>query len=364
MSVTLDLLFVGFGNVAQRFVTLAAEERTRLAREEGLTLRIVGACTRRRGSLVAPSGIDGARLLDRVARDRPFGPQEPAATFIRRAAARVASTRAGRLVVIETTTLDVRAGQPATGHVLAALKAGAHVVTANKGPVAFAYRRLARAATAAGRQFLFEAAVMDGVPVFNLARASLPGARITGFRGVVNSTTNFVLTAMEQGQTFADALAEMQRRGIAEADASLDVEGWDAAAKTAALANVLLGARLTPRLVSRRGIGDETRTRAMAAKAAGRRLKLVAAARKSRGKVAARVAPAELDGDDLLAGLDGEQNALILETDVLGEIAIVQLGSGLTQTAYGVLADLITIGRGPGGARPGRTPSRPPRRRS
>lgn len=358
---TLDLLFVGFGNVARRFVTLAAEERRQLERDYGIDLRIVGACTRRFGTVFSPRGLDGARLLDCVSREEPFGPRESAVAFIRRAG-RLPSARAGRLVVVETTTLDVRAGQPATRHVLAALKAGAHVVTANKGPVAFAYHRLKRAAEAAGREFLFESAAMDGVPVFNLARTTLPAIRVIGFRGVVNSTTNFILTAMENGQKFADALAEMQRLGIAEADASLDIDGWDAAAKTAALANVLLGARITPHDVDRSGIGEQTRMRAIAAKSAGRRLKLVAAARIADGKVHARVAPAEIAAGDLLAGLEGEQNALVFETDLLGDIAIVQLGSGLTQTAYGLLSDIVTIGRGRAGARPGRTPSRRGRR--
>src|SRR5205823_8453369 len=135
---------------------------------------------------------------------------------------------------------------------------GAHVVTANKGPAAFAYGRLSRAASRANRRFLFEGAVMDGVPIFNLAREALPAVHVTGFRGVVNSTTNFILTAMEEGRAFGDALAEMQARGIAEADASLDVDGWDAAAKTAALANVLLGANITPHDVERAGMSEAT----------------------------------------------------------------------------------------------------------
>ncbi len=164
-----------------------------------------------------------------------------------------AAARQRRLVVVETTTLDIARGEPATSHIRAALAGGAHVITANKGPVAFAYRALARAAARADRRFLFEGAVMDGVPIFNLVRETLPAVTVAGFRGVVNSTTNFILTAMEQGQPFEAALAEMQARGIAEADPSLDVDGWDAAAKTAALANVLLDARITPHEVDATG---------------------------------------------------------------------------------------------------------------
>ena len=247
---------------------------------------------------------------------------------------------------METTTLDVSAGQPAIDHVRSAFAAGCDVITANKGPVAFAYASLSAEATAAGVSFLFEGSVMDGVPVFNLVREALPLVAVTGFRGVVNSTTNHILTAMEQGDAFDAALARMQAEGIAEADASLDIDGWDAAAKTAALANVLLDARTSPLAVDRSGICAADGARAREARANGRRLKLVASAvRESNGRVAARVAPVELAGSDLLAGLDGKANALLLQTDLLGEIAICQLEGTLTHTAYALLSDLVTIAR-------------------
>jgi homoserine dehydrogenase len=264
-------------------------------------------------------------------------------------------------VIVETTTLDVDRGEPATTHVRTALAGGAHVVTANKGPAAFAYDRLQRMAERAGRRFLCEGAVMDGVPVFNLVRETLPAVAIRGFRGVVNSTTNYILTAMESGQDFDVALADMQARGIAERDPTLDVDGWDAAAKTAALANVWLGARMTPRQVERHGISRGTAAAATQARGEGRRLKLVARAVRDEktGGVSARVGPESLPFDDLLAGVEGQQNALVLQTDLLDEIAIVQRGGNLTMTAYALLSDLITIARA---TRPAPTSTR--RRRS
>lgn len=325
-----DLILIGYGNVARRFETLLAEQRRPLWRDHGLRARVVGIGTRRHGYHYAGRRVNAASTLD----------------FLRDATAKSrAAARQRRLVVIETTTLDIERGEPATSHIRAALADGAHVITANKGPVAFAYRALARAAERADRRFLFEGAVMDGVPVFNLVRETLPAINVVGFRGVVNSTTNFILTAMEQGRAFGDALAEMQARGIAEADASLDVDGWDAAAKTAALANVLLGAHLTPHTVDRSGITPDAGRIAVAARSAGMRVKLVAAARREGRRVHARVALEELRGDDLLARLEGQQNAIILETDLLEEIAIVQRGGGLTQTAYALLSDLISVAR-------------------
>ena len=353
MTRTFDLLLVGFGHVGQRFAALLDERRDLLQRDFGFTTRIVAVATGRHGRIaIRPGGGGGtlaaASLAAAVNRgERLSSDVDPQTTaeFVAYVARHSEAARDGRLVVVETTTLDIgRGGQPAIEHVRAALANGAHVVTANKGPVAFAYRELAETARQAGRAFLFEGAVMDGVPIFNLVRETLPGVAIAGFRGVVNATTNHILTEMEQGESFDEALAAMQAAGIAEADASLDVDGWDAAAKTAALANVLLGAKLTPNTVERQGI--DRSTPAAAARQRGRRLKLVArAARVDGDRVEARVAVEDLPESDLLAGLEGQQNAIILHTDLLGEIAIVQRGSGLTQTAYALLSDVITIAR-------------------
>jgi homoserine dehydrogenase len=196
--------------------------------------------------------------------------------------------------------------------------------------------------------FLFEGAVMDGIPVFNLVRETMPSVEILGFRGVINSTTNHVLTALEGGQDFADALGEMQAAGIAEADASLDLEGWDGAAKAAVLANVFMDGGITPREVARSGVSPDCADRARKARAHGRRLRLVASG--ARGSLPS-VELVELAQDDLLAGLRGTSNALVLDTDTLGKVAITQLDGGLLHTAYGLLSDLITIARRAGATR-------------
>ena len=349
-----DLILVGYGNVAKRFVELLGERAELLRRDFGLSIAIVGVVTRRHGPRYLGEEFGRTRAPS-------------ALSFIREACRRdAAAARAGRLVVVETTTLDIARGQPAISHVRAALAGGAHVITANKGPAAFAYRALSQAAERAGRRFLFEGAVMDGVPVFNLVRETLPLAAIAGFRGIVNSTTNYILTAMEQGQAFDAALADMQARGIAEADPTLDLDGWDAAAKTAALANVWLDARITPHDVEREGISPAAATRARQARAAGQRLKLVASAVRQPRGVAARVSLESLPADDFLAGVEAQQNALLLRTDLLDEIAVVQRGGSLTHTAYALLSDLITIARAtprpPPSTRRRRSPSRRDRR--
>jgi len=335
-----DLAFIGFGNVAKRFVTLLDERREWLARECDLECRAVGVATRTHGSRFDARGI---HLPEPTSENHHsiLPESSPALEVIDRLGQSDAALR----IVVETTTLDVRGGRPAIDHVRAGIAAGCHVITANKGPVAFAYADLRDAAAAAGVSFLFEGAVMDGVPVFNLVRETLPAVDITGFRGVINSTTNHILTALERGEEFASALARMQAEGIAEADPSLDVDGWDAAAKTAALANVLLGARITPHDVRRTGIGPDDATRAREARSRGRRVKLVASALRGKDGILATVQPEELPAGDPLAGLDGKANALLLRTALLGEIAICQLEGNLTHTAYALLSDLVTVRR-------------------
>jgi homoserine dehydrogenase len=353
-----DLALVGFGHVGRRFARLLDERRDWLSLDYELDCRIVGVATRAHGTVFREAGLDAVALAEAVENGKPIADAAAGDSFdvIRQ----LARSDAPLKVVVETTTLDVTAGQPAIDHVRAALQSGCHVATANKGPAAFAYEELSVLAEDRGRSFLFEGAVMDGVPIFNLVRETLPAVQITGFRGVINSTTNHILTALEEGEGFDAALQRMQALGIAEADPSLDVDGWDAAAKTAALANVLMRARMTPRGVEREGIGPGTARVAMAAKARGARVRLVSSAQAVPGGVTASVRPVELPETDLLAGLRGMANALVLQTDLLGEIAICQLGGSLTQTAYALLSDLITIRRrqppAPPAAAPGRTP--------
>jgi homoserine dehydrogenase len=174
-------------------------------------------------------------------------------------------------------------------------------------------------------------------------RENLPAVTIQGFRGVINTTCNYVLSEMERGRDFEEAIAEMQRRGIAEADPALDIDGWDAAAKTAALVNVLMGSVTTPHRVVRTGIRDVSGADVRDAVGRSKRIRLVASAARQGGKVVARVEPELLDHDDPLAGITDLQNAIYLKTDLLGDIGIVQRSGDLTQTAYALLSDLAAI---------------------
>jgi homoserine dehydrogenase len=349
---SVDLVLIGFGHVGRRFVSLLQEIAPRLDADCGLTWRIVGISTRAHGTALDAQGLDVTRVLATVAHGDSLGllhdagtgpaPRSGAASIERAAATR---DPARPLVVVETTLLDIEAGQPAIEHVRTAIRCGAHVITANKGPAAFAYRELRALADAAGVAFRFEGTVMDGIPIFNLVRETMPAVRVLGFRGVVNSTTNWILTAMENGSDADAALREMQTAGVAEADASLDLDGWDAAAKASVLANVLLDADITPHRVARRGIREITTNAVHQAMSRGTRIRLIAAGRRNGGQVDVIVEPRELPANDLLAGPRGMANALILETDLLGDVAIGELSGGLTPTAYALVSDLVSVRR-------------------
>ena len=342
----LTLVLIGFGNVARRFVKLLAETADRL----DFTWKVVGVSTKHHGSVVDPAGVDTRRAMVTVEARQSLdrldqSPRERSGIdVIRQVADLLADDAAeGRLVCIETTVLDIDRGEPAVSHVRAALEGQAHVVTANKGPAAFAYHELEALAESVDRVFFFEGAVMDGVPVFNLVRETMPAITIEGFRGVINTTCNFILSELERGAEFERALADMQARGIAEADPTLDVDGWDAAAKTAALVNVLMGSVITPHHVARTGIRDVTGPDVREAVGRNKRIRLVASASRQGGKVKARVEPEVLDLHDPLAGVADLSNALYLTTDLLGEIGIVQRSGNLTQTAYALLSDVSRI---------------------
>ena len=253
--------------------------------------------------------------------------------------------RAQSQIAIEITILHPATGEPAISHIRAAFARSMHVITANKGPLAHAYAALNEEAHRAGVQFRFESTVMDGAPVFNLVRNNLPGCKIHGFTGVLSSTTNIVIDALRQGRTLAEGITEAQKIGVAEADASYDIDGWDAAAKAAALANVLFNERLTPLDVDRRGIGKLTPEKLADLKRQGKTIRLVARARTVADSIKLRVRAEVLDDTDILAGVHGTSNLLLLDTDLMGTVGTIEINPGVEQTAYGIFSDAVEIAK-------------------
>jgi homoserine dehydrogenase len=249
-------------------------------------------------------------------------------------------------VMVELTPTNLESGEPATSHITAALNRGMHVITANKGPAALHLTALRALAAQKGLFLGIEGTVMAGTPSLRLGWSSLAGADITRVRGIVNGTTNYILTQMEQGLDYAAALADAQKIGYAEADPTGDVEGHDAAGKAAILANVLMNAGIRPSDVATTGITGISAADVAAAQAAGERWKLIAEVSRGPDGIKASVQPMRLPNSHPLAGVSGGTNALTYTTDFVNDVTIIGPGAGALSTGFAVVGDLLALHRG------------------
>lgn len=340
---TLRVALCGLGAVGRGWLRLLLRMRERLAREERLSVQITGVASRSRGARIDAAGFDPRRLLREPWKRTCAASREEAPVQGDPIPAWIRSVPADLL--IELTALSPRTGQPALSYIETALERGLHVITANKGPIAWGWSRLQRAAARSGARLYYEGTALDGLPVFSLRGEALAGCRVLSFRGIVNSTTQYLLQEVERGRSAATALADMQKAGIAEADPRCDLEGWDSALKVSVLANALLGGPLRPDQVRRRGIERLTEERIRSAAAEGRPWRLIAEAGREGGRLWGRVAPQRLEPGEPLAGLQGTTNALTLVTDPLGTITLIEVEPDVQQTAAAVMMDLIRLGR-------------------
>ena len=316
---TYNLCLLGFGNVNRTLLRLLASRDKELRERYGIGWQITGVASRRLGWIAEPGGLDVSEL------DGLFG----AGNLARGKSGRLKDVRdwlqaAKADVLFEATPLNVESGQPAIEHLRAALEYGAHAITANKGPVVFAYEELSSLAGAKGKRFLFESTVMDGVPIFSLFRDSLPTVHLRGFRGILNSTTNVIISGMEEGLSFDH-----------------DIDGWDAAVKVAALVTVLMGTRLRPGEVQREGIRNLSGEIVRSACSQGKRYKLVCRARRVDQRIEASVGPELLPVSDPLAQVAGTSSIVYFESDIFPGLVITEHNPGLEATAYGMLADFV-----------------------
>jgi homoserine dehydrogenase len=333
MATTYNLCFIGFGNIGRALAELLVQKTDVLRERYGIEWRLAGVATRHMGWLVNPDGLDVAALLA----GRSAGQITPEPSDVQ---SWLAAARADAL--FEMSSLDVVAGQPAISYLEAALQMGAHAITANKGTVVYGYHRLRALAAARGKGFRYEATVMAGIPIFSLFRETLPAVDLRSFRGVLNSTTNLILGAMERGRTMEEAVREAQDLGIAETDPSFDVDGWDSAVKVAALSIVLMDAPLGLEGIAREGIRGLSGGEVRAARAAGTPYKLVCQAERRDGGIIASVRPERLPLDDPLARVDGPNSLVSFVTDTPA-LTVVEDGPTINTTAYGMLADFIGL---------------------
>lgn len=307
------------------------ENRSQELRDRyGITFRMTGIASRRLGWIANPDGMGTGDLLN----------AQPSSGVSHPSNVQDWLSAAEADVLFEATSLKVETGQPAIDHIRAALTHGAHAITANKGPIVHAYRELRDLAAKHGKRFLFESTVMDGVPIFSLFD-QLPAIHLQGFHGILNSTTNVILSEMEQGLSFEDALKKAQQLGIAETDATHDIDGWDAAVKTAALITVLMDVPIRLDQIDRDGIRHLTPQAVRTARRDGWAFKLVCRARRTANGVEASVKPEKVLSTQPMARISGTSSYVYFETDIFPGLAVTEENPGLYATAYGMLADFI-----------------------
>jgi len=339
MSVDIQLVLAGFGNVGKAFARLLLQKEHELREEHGLSFTVTGICTGSHGAAIDPQGLDLAKTLETLERNGSLTSLDRA-SFLGNTLDFIETCPGD--VLIETTPVNPRSGQPALSHIEAGLARGMHAITANKGPVVYGYQHLTRLAESQGKKFLFESAVMDGAPIFSLFRGPLLGAKLIGFSGILNSCTNLLLERMEAGETLEQAIAYGTSIGITETDPSNDVDGWDAAIKVAALATVLMGHPLTPLEVQPTGIRGITPQQIAQARAEGKKWKLVCAAGwDESGQFYARVGPETVEPDSPLFAVTGTSSFVQFKLDVLPGLGILESNPSPKTTAFGLLADLL-----------------------
>ena len=335
------LALVGFGGVNRALAHLIAERNENWKTELGFTLKVVGVTDLFLGSVIDREGLDAALLATLPAVKGAFA-QLPGGTA--EALNEAVIKDCGADIIVEAIFTNPVDGEPATSFCRWALERGKHVVTTNKGPIALHGAELKALARRNNVAFEYEGSVMSGTPVIRVAKQSLAGSSIVSFEGILNGTSNFVLTCMEGGLGFAEAVSKAQQLGYAEADSTADVEGHDVRLKVVILANELLDAKLNVSDVRCSGISSLDLGDIEKARQDGARWKLIGAAmRHADGAISASVEPRLLKHDHPLAGISGATNAVSFTTNLLGAVTVSGPGAGRMETAFALLSDIISI---------------------
>ena len=331
---------LGFGTVGQWVVRALDRHRATIADRYGLAFEVVGLANRRDGFAYRSKGIDVRAALRLAAADSLRNLDDVARWPT--ALEGIRATEAD--VLVEVTSSPPMDGEPGLSHLQEALRRGIPAVTSNKWPVALHGVRLTELARSRSTSLRAESTVMSGTPVLSTLTDGLAGCSPVAIRGVLNATANFIVSEMGRGKRYEEALADARRRGLAERDASADVEGHDSAAKVMILAALVLGRQLGAAEVSRRGIASIEEGELSQAMSEGLVMRELASLEPTdAGRLVGRVEPVALERDDALAHVDGSDNAVVCEAQPLGEIMIRGPGAGLELAGQGVLSDLINV---------------------
>ena len=330
---TIKLAILGYGDAGKAYGELLLKKDAAIRSDYGVEIKITAVATGRHGTLMDPDGIDLCCAEEQL---KSAG-NDPNQTGL------YVAQNADYDALVELTPLNVFTGQPAISHIKAAFNRGKQVITANKGPIAWAFRELKEMSEKNNCKFFFETTVMDGTPVFNLISDTLKMCRVNAIDGILNSTTNFLLEELAKGSPYDEAMEEGRKRGFVEADPSMDVEGWDAAAKLTALMNVLMDASITPDKIARKGIEGISAEEIAEAAENGKVIKLLCNGKIIDGTAVGTVEPVLLDRTELLATISGTSSAVSITTDLMGKVTIVEHDPEIEQTAYGIFSDTLRL---------------------
>ncbi len=325
-------MLIGFGVVGQNLAKLLLSRNEDLYALYGMKPRIV-AVVDSKGSAVSNSGLELQKLLDVKKTKGTVAKYDNGAK--KDATAIIESVDAE--VVVEASQTNLKTGEPGMSNITTAIKNGRNVITTNKGPLALALPSLIELAEYNNIMLRFSGTVGGGTPILEFAKRCLKGDRILSFRGILNGTTNYILTKMEEGLSFNDALKDAKKNGYAEADPSLDIDGYDAAAKLVIMANWVMGMKVTMKDVNFTGIRKVTANDMKNALKNHNAIKLIAASNKG-----LTVQPTEIAKNDPLC-VNGTLNAVTFSSEYSGQQTIIGKGAGGMETASAVLRDLIEI---------------------
>ncbi len=341
MSQVIRIALAGLGAVNRSVLAILEQKRERLARTYSLDFQVV-AVADSSGAAYRADGFDPAAL----GTFKTEGGQVahlPHANYTANFLDLLQNSLCD--LVLEGTPVNLSTGDPGLPIVRTALQRGIHVVLANKGPLVLAFRELGELAQQNQVGLAYSATVCGALPVINIGRRDLVAADITLVRGIFNSTTNFILAAMAEGISFERALAEAQRRGIAEADPSLDIDGWDTASKLLIVANSMLGANLNLLDVAVKGIRKVTAAQLLAEIACGHTIKLIATAQKQDNGYALTVEPTVISQTDFLGGCSGWEMGIEIQSDLYGKLYHKIWEDNVIPTAAAMLRDAVNLFR-------------------
>jgi homoserine dehydrogenase len=334
---------VGCGTVGRGLVSLLGEKREYLEKKYGFKFSLNLVSDFIKGTVSSEGGMDPADIIQNLnekggLRSMKEANESPDGTSLADLLARTPVD-----ILCDATPTNYETGQPSLGIIETAIQSGASAVTCSKGGVGLDLAGLQKLATAKGVLIRYESSVLSGTPLLNLVRGPMAGCLVEKVMGIVNGTTNYILTMMESGKGYDESLKEAQRLGFAETDPTGDVEGFDAAVKVCIMAQEFFGHKLSLAEVDREGITGVTASDVKTAQAEGKRIKLIAGVEKDEKSIRGYVKPIAIALTHPLASVMGATNAVCLTTDSLGDVTIIGPGAGAKETAQGLLSDMLDI---------------------